>query len=349
MPVYFVFFLLIIGYSINAQPLFSISAERLPGLDELEAGFDAMTMSSVGEKQSTFRIFDLTATGPKKYKFRVLGRERAYSIPPAVQVVDIQKRRDISNEDFSSNYQHFYSNYFRSTRGASGWSAFIFGGGSRTHSTLHRILESLNKSSKAIATSTSWWGHYSIQLGPPFIIKLDPMFEASVNAIVSLGHAPQTESEQSLCNMIIQTFGTHYVTRVIVGATARIFTLLGEEYFKSTSFEEIKTETTRVSRFFFWSTYHTDYTHEIKQSVTESFRRNSQMFVEYQPTVPQLSGKTEWQSWLAKAPYVPVVVNRTVAPISNLFYAHPQIQSHVYRTIQYYLNHGEMPTLNQLR
>ena len=61
--------------------------------------------------------------------------------------------------------------YFRSTRGASGWSAFIFGGGRGGRHTLRRILETLKKSSSAVATSTSWWGHYSIQLGPPFLIK----------------------------------------------------------------------------------------------------------------------------------------------------------------------------------
>ena len=101
--------LLLIGNSVNAQALFTINSERLPGLKELEAGFDAMSMSSVADKQSRFRIFDLSATGPKRYKFSVLGRHRTYKVPPFVQVTNIQQRRDIAGEDISTDYRYFYS------------------------------------------------------------------------------------------------------------------------------------------------------------------------------------------------------------------------------------------------
>ena len=127
------------------------------------------------------------------------------------------------------------------------------------------------------------------------VCRLDPMFNASVAALANLGRGPRTESEQSLYNTIIQTFGTHYVTYVVVGVTARIYNLVGSQYFKSSSFEEMTSQVTKVSRFFFWSTYSTDYTHEIKTSVTESFKKNSEIFVEYQPPVSKIIGKTEWQ------------------------------------------------------
>lgn len=54
------------------------------------------------------------------------------------------------------------------------------------------------------------------------------------------------------------------------------------------------------------------------------------------------------RSWLANAPFRPVVVNRTLAPLSNLFYAYPAIQSHLRRTINHYLTRGKYPTLAEL-
>ena len=56
-----------------------------------------------------------------------------------------------------------------------------------------------------------------------------------------------------------------------------------------------------------------------------------------------------FRSWLATAVQQPVVVNRTLAPLSNLFYAYPRVQAHLRRTIDYYLTKGSLPTFAQLQ
>ncbi|CAF1960413.1 unnamed protein product [Rotaria magnacalcarata] len=302
------------------------SSDRLLGLEEIESGFDVTNMASRAQSESRFRIFDLSETGSNKFKVSVQERERTFNTPLSVQVNSVNRRRDVNCEDLSSDYTHFYSNYFRSTRSTSSWSAFIVSGSTSRYNTLRRIQEAITKSSKAVATSTSWWGLYSIQLGPPFIIKFDPLFNASMSAIINQQHAARTESEQVLYNMLLETFGTHYVTHVILGATAHIFTLINDAYAKSSSFQETTSET----------------------SVSESFRKNSQFFVEYKPPAVLVPGKTEWQSWIGSAVLAPVVVNRTLAPLSNLFFEYPHIQAHLRRTIDHYLNHGKYPMIAEL-
>ncbi len=37
--------------------------------------------------------------------------------------------------------------------------------------TLKQIQEAITKSEKAIGVSTTWWGLYSVQLGPPYLLK----------------------------------------------------------------------------------------------------------------------------------------------------------------------------------
>ncbi|CAF2983549.1 unnamed protein product [Rotaria socialis] len=332
----------------DGQATSLFSSDRLIGLEEIESGFDVINMVSLAESESRFRIFDLSETGSNQFQVSVLGQQRMFNTPLNVQVTNINTRRVINCEDLSNDYKHFYSNYFRSTRSTSTWSAVIVGGSTSRHDTLRKIEEAINKQSKAVATSTSWWGLYSIQLGPPFFIQLDPMFNASMSAIINKQHVPRTESEQTLYNILLQTFGTHYVMHVVVGATAHMYTLINSAFTKSATFEETATEVSKMSNSFFLPKIVPKSMHSIKESLSESFRKNSRFFVEYQPPVALVPGKTEWQSWLDNAILTPVVVNRTLTPLSNIFNRYPLIRAHLRHTIDHYLRHGKYPKLAEL-
>ena len=39
------------------------------------------------------------------------------------------------------------------------------------HETLKRVYEAITKRSQIVGTSTIWWGMYSIQLPPSFLLK----------------------------------------------------------------------------------------------------------------------------------------------------------------------------------
>ena len=101
--------LLLLDYERCVQTSFITSSGRLPGLEEIESGFDVMSMTSVSKKETRFRIFDLSDMGPYRYKFRVLGRRRIYRIPTFVQLTNIRTRRETLFNDMSKSYKHFYS------------------------------------------------------------------------------------------------------------------------------------------------------------------------------------------------------------------------------------------------
>ncbi|CAF4322463.1 unnamed protein product [Rotaria socialis] len=102
----------------DGQSTSLISSDHLPGLDEIESGFDMMNMVSRAESQSRFRIFDMSNTR-NRFKVSVLGRERVFNTPQSVQVNIVNTRRDINCEDLSYDYKHFYSKYILSLLGVS--------------------------------------------------------------------------------------------------------------------------------------------------------------------------------------------------------------------------------------
>lgn len=132
-------------------------------------------------------------------------------------------------------------------------------------------------------------------VAPFHIFRLDPMFNAAFNFVAKKPEGPKTEADQSLYNMLLETYGTHYVTHAIVGAIAHLFTLISDAFAKSSSFEEIYSQASGIGRFFFVSNGGGDFSHSVQQAASESFRKNSQYFVEYQPVVQTIPGKNEWQ------------------------------------------------------
>ena len=122
------------------------------------------------------------------------------------------------------------------------------------------------------------------------------MFNASVSALVDLGAGAKSEAEQSLYNMIVETFGTHYVSQVIVGATAHIYTFINENYVKTSSFEEMTRQVSQSSSFFiFFNSNSGSSIHTIDQNAAETFRKNSERLATYEPPVALIPNRTEWQ------------------------------------------------------
>ena len=121
------------------------------------------------------------------------------------------------------------------------------------------------------------------------------MFNVTVATLARQRGGPQTESDQLLYNMVISTYGTHYVTRVIVGATANIYTLIADSYSKQSSLDEMRSQVVRKTCFLFFCRRRVSGSHSISQSLIEKFDKNSRYFAEYRPAVRRMAGKTAWQ------------------------------------------------------
>ncbi|CAF4029862.1 unnamed protein product, partial [Rotaria sp. Silwood1] len=91
-----------------------------------------------------------------------------------------------------------------------------------------------------------------------------------------------------------------------------------------------------------------------ERQLTDEFKKNSLLQVKFQPSViSSVSAKTlneQWNIWSNRASQTPAVVNRTLSPITDLLFDYPpEVRRHLELTINYYLSHGTLPSLQQLR
>jgi hypothetical protein len=84
------------------------SFDILPGIDNIEAGYDAAKMLSASEQNSKFRIFDFSEQMTSPFNTKVLGKNRIYSVPKLVQVTDISVRQVNSCERVVYTFQSFF-------------------------------------------------------------------------------------------------------------------------------------------------------------------------------------------------------------------------------------------------
>jgi hypothetical protein len=111
------------------------------------------------------------------------------------------------------------------------------------------------------------------------------MFTASVNLLISEATNPTSETQQTYYNEFIQTYGTHYVSNVIVGGVTNMYTLMAENYYKTSSYEEITHEISLTAQYR-GVTFNTDIkTEEILKHISEKFKENSNTLSVFQPPV----------------------------------------------------------------
>ena len=77
----------------------------LPGIKELELGFDGVKMR---EQLSKFPIFDLSDRNGAPFIVKALGQQRSYAVPDMVQATDISVRREIYCESIAYSFEQFY-------------------------------------------------------------------------------------------------------------------------------------------------------------------------------------------------------------------------------------------------
>ncbi|CAF2690357.1 unnamed protein product [Rotaria sp. Silwood2] len=212
----------------------------------------------------------------------------------------------------------------------------------------------------AAATSTTWWGMYSIQMLPGYL--LTSAFNSSLSRLVP---NPTTQRQQSFYNEIVATFGTHYASSVIVGGIAHYYTFLTEEWQRQSSQSSTENEISIG--------FHLGFDIPLGNGISialgeefggisfgggwgftggvqsETFKKNSVIRFLFRPTpVGSFSSMYNhtWATWASQTANQPVVVNRTLFPLSNLLVDFPTgIAEHLQMTIDYYLKTGSLPKL----
>lgn len=106
MPPLLILFYLLVWKSV-AVPL-----TPLPGVDELQSGFDVVKMLSIYEQNLSSRLFDLgDASEDKTYDYNILGIDHTYVTPETVQVSDIDLRVEKYCQTMAHTFGEFCSRY----------------------------------------------------------------------------------------------------------------------------------------------------------------------------------------------------------------------------------------------
>ncbi|CAF1306922.1 unnamed protein product [Adineta ricciae] len=325
---------------------------RLPGLDELMSGFDAAKMVSGSDQQSKFRILDLSEQSGVNFTLDVDGQKQTFSTPLLAQVTDISLRREVGCEDISYSFEKFYESHFRSNSFQGGISVAGYAGLAVQYSeTLKRAQEAITKHNQAVGTSTLWWGLYSMQLAPSFQLKVDQMFNASINILLQQASPPTTEDQQRLYNQFVESYGTHYVSKVIMGGTAYVYSFINSSYYSTANTEETSQQIGLMFEYKKYQGQGSIESAEVFQKITETFKTSTSVILEYHPpvNVNNEDNQTEWNTWLLEAGQHPVVVNRTLTHLAELIISSKAVQTHLRTTIDYYITNGKLPTLAQIQ
>ena len=195
---------------------------------------------------------------------------------------------------------------------------------------------------------------YEMAAPPAFLLtsKLDPIFAQSKQYLATIG-TPTTESDQVIYNQVCcgpSGFGTHFVGSVIVGGRATINTFVNSSFHSEYSHSTVSEQ---VSIGFDYEKLHlslNDDAQEVEDSLMEDFKNSSHRRVTFEPDLPEiLEADAPWLAWEIAAANNPTVVNTSVSSIANLFYENPDVMSHMQRTIDFYIENGQAPTLAELQ
>ncbi|CAF4831041.1 unnamed protein product [Rotaria sp. Silwood1] len=282
---------------------------ELPGLNYLASGFDAARMVNLNE---------VSSSDQSKFRLFDLGASNGKTYTLTVVTLELSIDNTIQEA-----YQMMQSKY------------------------------------TAVATSTTWWGMYSIQMLPAYMLKFSSIFNRSLSRLVS---NPTTEQQQLFYNQIVTTFGTHYVSSVIVGGIAHYYTFLTEEWQRQNSQSSTENQVSIGFHLGF------DIPLGIGEDFggisfgggwgfsggvqLETFKKNSATKFLFRPAPVDLSSTLynhTWIAWASQTARQPVVVNRTLIPLSNLLLDFPiGIAEHLQSTIDFYLRTGRLPKLTDV-
>ncbi|KAL4499417.1 hypothetical protein ABPG73_008967 [Tetrahymena malaccensis] len=321
-------------------------AQSLPGLDYIKSGYDALKLLNDQLGQSKFSIFNLDPSLGEN-DFHINGV--TYKVPMVVQATELSLRRDNKCEGIYSSFSDFQRKYSESISFSADLEVSNITIALDYNHQLESFYEKITKDNKAISVSQSYWSMYSLTTGPAFLMPLNPQFKQSLDMLNKMSKDDQGERQQSIYNQIISSFGTHYVSSVLMGGSAKIYTTLDQNYLKTIDYEEVKNQISidfSYQEFKFKFGYNSS---EIGQNLHEDFKNNSEDVIVFSPEVNHLQDPKAWETWESTVPQKPQPVNTTVSYISDLAYEYPEVQTHLRKSIEFYLKNGKLPSFDDIQ
>ncbi|KAL4511135.1 hypothetical protein ABPG73_008213 [Tetrahymena malaccensis] len=323
-----------------------VQTQSLPGLDYIKSGYDGLKILNDQLGQSKYPIFNFDPSNGET-DFQINGVN--YKVPIVVQATEQSVRKETQCEGIYYSFSDFQRKYSESISFSAGLGISNFTISLGINHQLDTFHEQITQSNKAISVSQSYWAMYSLSTAPAFLMPMNPMFKQSLDALNRMAKDPQNDTQQTIYNQVVSSFGTHYVSSVIMGGSAKIYTTLDQNYLKSVDYEEAKTQigidfSYQVFKFKFG--YNST---EIGQRLNENFKRNAEDVIVFSPEVDHLQDPKAWETWESTVPQKPQPVNTTVSYISDLAYEYPEVQGHLRKTIDFYLKNGKLPSFAEIQ
>lgn len=119
------------------------------------------------------------------------------------------------------------------------------------------------------------------------------MFTQSIDLLASEAPNPSNDDEQAYYNQFVQTFGTHYVSRAIVGGIAYMFTLIDSKFYNQSSYREVSRQVSLAFTVYYVNPSLSSSSGTSTEHVTETFKKNTEMQSVFQPPVASQESKSD--------------------------------------------------------
>ncbi|KAL4511138.1 hypothetical protein ABPG73_008216 [Tetrahymena malaccensis] len=320
--------------------------QQLPGLEYINYGHDGLKLLNDQLGQSKYAIFDLNLTNGES-QFKINGV--TYRVPIQIQATAQSLRKESQCEGIYQTFPEFQKKYAESISFSSGLGVQNFTIPRGVNRQFDKFYQLITQNNKAISVSKSQWAMYSLTTAPAFLMPLNPLFKQSLDSLNSTVKIPKNNTQQNMYNDIVSQFGTHYVSSVVLGGSAKIYTILDKTYLKTVSYEEIQTQISidysyQVFKFKFG--YNST---EIADKLDVDYVKNTEDVVVFSPEVDLQQDPKAWNTWESSAPTQPQPIGSAVSYISDLVYEYPEVQAHLKKTIEFYLKNGKLPTFAQIQ
>ncbi|CAF5082958.1 unnamed protein product, partial [Rotaria sp. Silwood1] len=104
------------------------------------------------------------------YTFNVLGIDRIYSTPLNVHVTNVDSRIETYSHTVAYTFKDFCLSYFQSYSFEYSYTCEQGMISSKYHPILNKAQNMINTTKQTAIISTVWWGLYSIQLPPAYLL-----------------------------------------------------------------------------------------------------------------------------------------------------------------------------------
>ncbi|KAL4511136.1 hypothetical protein ABPG73_008214 [Tetrahymena malaccensis] len=320
--------------------------QSLPGLDYIKSGYDGLKILNDQLGQSKYPIFNLDPQNGET-DFQINGVN--YKVPIVVQATEQSIRKETQCEGIYYSFSDFQKKYSESISFSAGLEISNITISLGVNHLLDTFHQKFSQNNKAISVSQSYWSMYSLTTAPAFLMPLNPVFKQSLDALNRIAKDPQNDTQQTVYNQVVSSFGTHYVSSVIMGGSAKIYTTLDQNYLKSVDQEEAKTQ---IGIDFSYQVFQLKFGYnstEIAQRLNENFKKNAEDVIVFSPEVDHLQDPKAWETWESTVPKKPQPVNTTVSYVSDLAYEYPVVQAHLRKTIDFYLKYGKLPSFAEIQ